>query len=445
MAGQARRKGLPTKVLKNAVNVLSVVHANIYFPTFSNGLKDIGAHLGCTWTEKQASGLQSLVWRRRWEQTKEEAWKNKLLMYNLEDCVALKKVLESILTIIDAGKRRDKDGADNGIEIGVPVGWAEDFRPPSSRRDWGGPSFVLPEFDKINRCAYFDYQREKVFLRTSKTIRKACARQHKRRTRKLRPNKKIEITARKCPSCGNTEIIRYGNQIHVKAAYDLSFSPGGIRRQVIHCTAALHRCKRCAKPFLPVRYKRRDKHFHALKSWAIYQHVVHRISLEGIETMFEECFGLRVGLQELHMMKSLMAQHYRETWKRILERIVSGNVTHVDETLANLQKGKGYVWVLTNLEEVVYLFRPTREGDFLEDLLQGFTGVLVSDFFSAYDSLPCKQQKCLVHLIRDFNSDLLSNPYDVEFKSLACEFGQLLRGVIVTTDRYGLVRRHLHK
>jgi hypothetical protein len=97
------------------------------------------------------------------------------------------------------------------------------------------------------------------------------------------------------------------------------------------------------------------------------------------------------------------------------------------------------------LEEVVYLYRATREGDFLEELLHGFTGVLVSDFFSAYDSLPCKQQKCLVHLIRDFNSDLLSNPYDVEFKSLACEFGRLLRDIIATTDRYGLVKRHLQK
>jgi hypothetical protein len=125
--------------------------------------------------------------------------------------------------------------------------------------------------------------------------------------------------------------------------------------------------------------------------------------------------------------------------------LLAGAVIHADETHANLQKGKGYVWVLANMEEVVYLFKPTREGDFLHQLLEGFGGVLVTDFFSAYDSLPCEQQKCLVHLIRDMNHDLLNHPFDDEFKSLVREFGQLLRDIVATIDRFGLKKRHLNK
>ena len=53
-----------------------------------------------------------------------------------------------------------------------------------------------------------------------------------------------------------------------------------------------------------------------------------------------------------------------------------------------------------------YMYRTTREGDFLRELLKGFHGVLVSDFYAAYDSLECPQQKCLIHLIRDFNHDV---------------------------------------
>src|SRR5438034_7207951 len=55
-----KRKKLIDRVLVNAVNVLSVIHANVYFPTFTNGLKDIGAYLGCTWAAENSSGLQSL-------------------------------------------------------------------------------------------------------------------------------------------------------------------------------------------------------------------------------------------------------------------------------------------------------------------------------------------------------------------------------------------------
>jgi len=214
---------------------------------------------------------------------------------------------------------------------------------------------------------------------------------------------------------------------------------------VIHCIASLHKCRDCKTAFLPERYKKRDKHFHALKSWVTYQHVVHRISLNSLPSMLRDCFDLHVCSDELYTIKSLMAKRYQATWKSILRKILTGGVIHIDETQVSLPHGKGYVWVLTSLEEVIYMYRATREGDFVQQLLKDYTGVIISDFYSAYDSLPCKQQKCLIHLIRDFNNDLLSEPYNEEFKTLAFEFGELLRCIIVTIDRYGLRKRHLHK
>src|SRR5207244_2817329 len=93
-------------ILDKAVNVLSVIHACLYFPTFSNGLKHIGEHLGCTWTDENASGLQSLVWRARWEQAGEPVWKEKLLTYNMEDCAALKIVTEFVQAVGEAAGSR---------------------------------------------------------------------------------------------------------------------------------------------------------------------------------------------------------------------------------------------------------------------------------------------------------------------------------------------------
>ena len=145
---------------------------------------------------------------------------------------------------------------------------------------------------------------------------------------------------------------------------------------------------------------------------------------------------------EIH---AVMANRYRGTCNQILARIVRGWLLHADETHANLKKGKGYAWALTNMEDVVYLYRPSREAAFLHELLKDFKGVLVSDFYCGYDSLPCAQQKCLIHLIRDMNNDLKSNPYDEEFKALAGEFGKLLRTIVGTVDKYGLKVHHLHK
>ena len=143
------------------------------------------------------------------------------------------------------------------------------------------------------------------------------------------------------------------------------------------------------------------------------------------------------------MFKSLMAIYYKATYQTLLKNILSGTLLHVDETEVHLQNAKGYVWVFTNIEEVVYMYRPTREGDFLREFLKEFHGVLISDFYTAYDGIDCPQQKCLIHLMRDINQELLNNFFDDELKSITQPFGVLLRRIITTIDKYGLKRKQL--
>jgi hypothetical protein len=83
---------------------------------------------------------------------------------------------------------------------------------------------------------------------------------------------------------------------------------------------------------------------------------------------------------------------------------------HVDETMTSIEGNTAYIWVITNLEQVAYFYTETREGDKIQALLKDFKGVLVSDFYAAYDSIKCPQQKCLIHLIRDLNDDLIQEP-----------------------------------
>ncbi len=178
-------------------------------------------------------------------------------------------------------------------------------------------------------------------------------------------------------------------------------------------------------------------------SWAIYLHIAYGLSGRAIGGMLDEFFGLVLSRQEIHVFKNLMARRYRSTYRRLLAKLVAGRILHADETEIRLKSRKAYVWVFTSLEDVVFIQRPTREGAFLREVLKGFDGVLISDFYSAYDSLECPQQKCLIHLIRDINQGLLDSPYDQELRSIAEQFGYLLRSVIATVDERGLKRRYL--
>src|ERR1700716_2886614 len=97
------------------------------------------------------------------------------------------------------------------------------------------------------------------------------------------------------------------------------------------------------------------------------------------------------------------------------------------------------------MEEVAYFFSPTREGNTIQELLKDFCGVLVSDFYAAYDAIECPQQKCLIHFIRDLNDELLKHPYDDGLKWLVRDFAELVKAMVETVDRHGLKKRFLGK
>jgi predicted RecB family nuclease len=207
MRKTAPRKGPVDRVLAALVNVLSVVYAHAYFPCYSNGLKDVAGCLGCSWSDPQASGLQSVVWRKRWEATHSDEWRDQLVTYNREDCAALRRVTEFLHA---HGPGAGTEGGAKPDAAGDPlVASVEEIDRLRAPKRWGEIEFVHADYQFINGCAQFDYQRQRVYARTSKLIRRARRKAYQHRNRKLRASRQVQIVARTCPSCGGTDIIRW--------------------------------------------------------------------------------------------------------------------------------------------------------------------------------------------------------------------------------------------
>lgn len=273
----AGREEEVAKTLARLCNLLSVVHNHVYFPVHSNGLKDIAGHLGFRWTEPDASGIQSIVWRRRWEQTADPATKEKLRTYNIEDCEALRTVSEFLYAVCVGAEDRPLEH---------PVARVEETPPTSTRREWCRMDCVLSDFKFVNERAYFDYQRDRVYVRTSKVLRKSQKRNCGRKGKRNIPvNRRVELNAETCPFCGSEELNRVRHGILARLAFDLWITSGGVRRWVTRFRTSYHDCAACGKRFLPWQYLRLDPHCHALKSWAMNQHVTRRTPLAGVAEM----------------------------------------------------------------------------------------------------------------------------------------------------------------
>jgi len=177
----------------------------------------------------------------------------------------------------------------------------------------------------------------------------------------------------------------------------------------------------------------------------MYQMVVGRQNMSRIRIALRTLFGLHIDISTIYSFKETISFHYLHSYDEILKTLLSSPVLYVDETVANLRSDSGYVWCITDGRSVYYFYKASREGSFLPEMLKDFRGVLVSDFFTAYDSVPCRQQRCLVHLMRDFNEEIKNHPFDDELKLLAAEFSAVVKSVVETIDTYGFKKRHLRK
>lgn len=428
-------QGLIDKVVDCSTNVLSIVHHHIYFPTYSNKLKEIGRYVGATWSMPEASGQYSILWRELWEQRRQAVLKSRLLQYNHEDCQALRLLHDFIADVIE---RTPGNASEQNI-----VRTDELPKSPTKWFTYGRPDFQLHEFERINECAYFDYQREHVFVRTNRRFRGINRRaNHKLSIPKV--NRTMDLNCSKCLNCGSRRLTT--GRRTTRTLIDLRFSRAGVKRWITKYVSRSYICRKCGRIFLPEGWPTsRHKYGRNLVSWCVYLNLVCKQKMYQTRDTLRDLFELDVPQRSMYQFKTWMAREYSDLCREIKERILNGPIIHIDETPVKLKKGKGHLWVVTNMDSVFYFYRESRKGDFLKDMLRDFSGVLISDFFTAYDSPECAQQKCLLHLIRDFNEDLQRNPYDDEFKVIAHNFAVLLCAIVETVDRFGLKQRHLHK
>jgi predicted RecB family nuclease len=432
-------RSLVHRLMKSAQNILAVVYGRVYFPTYSNGLKDIASYLGFKWSIEEPSGQRSLALRREWELTRSETTKQDLINYNADDCAALEVVVQTLLQLIP------KDGASPTV-LPYPNAVHVDSLKPQTPYRLGPVDFVLPELDQINKCAYWDYQRDRIYIRSNPLLRRVARRNQLKKRRRILP---VNVTVNasqlwKCPGCASNKIPKNGR--HSKLLYDLRFTTGGVKRWISKYIIDHYKCRNCGMPFASdVHDRTRHRYGLQLLAYVIHNIIELHIPQFKLSGSIFKLFGYQMGQPTINRLKQRAAELYQDEYEEIKRMLSHGKLIHADETHLSTKSSNGYVWVFTSMEQVIYLWSATREGNVAEEFLSGFNGVLVSDFYSAYDSISCAQQKCLVHLIRDLNEDVLKEPFNEEIKTLVHEFTALLKPVVETIDRFGLKTHFLKK
>jgi predicted RecB family nuclease len=434
----AERHGLDWGAfLARLVNVNRLVYGKVYFPTRSNRLKDLGTALGASWPMLNASGIHSVAWRYRWEETGHDDFKLMLLSYNEADCSALRLLTTELQALSKT--------ADSRLDVDFS------FHPKLNSTPTG--TSIHEAFDGILQSAQMHYRQKRIRVhaddetscQNANQNRTVHARRFCQATIAEKPGKVVRVSDRR--ECPSHHSLKPSTRMVQHTLLDLTFTKNGCRKALVRYTGTKAYCSVCLRHYLPPDISAlKGRIFgHGFQSWAVFLRVALRLPLLAVSQVIEHLFSANVNSSNVNAFVRQFADRYASTEESLLRAILASPVIHVDETKISIRGTEKYVWGLTDGQHVIFKLTDTRETAFLQKLLDGYRGVLVTDFYGGYDCFSCRQQKCLVHLIGDLNDDLWKNPFLAEYELFVLRVRDLLVPIFKDVERYGLAKRHLNK
>lgn len=126
-----------------------------------------------------------------------------------------------------------------------------------------------------------------------------------------------------------------------------------------------------------------------------------RLPFGVIQRYLEGRYELHLSVGELVALVRGVAVRGQRAYAQLKQEIRASVVVHGDETGWRENGRNGYLWSFSTPKVRYLLYRPSRAGAVVEEVLgEEFDGVLVSDFYGAYNVYQGPHQRCWVHLLR---------------------------------------------
>lgn len=128
-----------------------------------------------------------------------------------------------------------------------------------------------------------------------------------------------------------------------------------------------------------------------------------RLPIRTIQRLLAVMYGLHLSVGGITTALQGVARRGARMMEALRERVRASPVVHADETGWREDGVNGYLWTFSTPKERYFLRRGRGKGVVDEVLGEEFHGVLVSDFYAAYNHYPGLHQRCWSHLLREIH------------------------------------------
>jgi hypothetical protein len=246
--------------------------------------------------------------------------------------------------------------------------------------------------------------------------RKQRAQEHNRGRQRLEPDAEIRYAEDTCPRCGHDLT---GGWEHRRIQVGEAPPPAAV---VVTDHVVLRRqWPACGKQVVPpasVVGAGRVGSSHLgplLLAQIATMALVERLPIRQIQQRLQATYRFALSLGGITGALAQVSRQSAGTYAQLQQDIRGSPVVHADETGWREDGIPGYIWTLSTARSCVFHRDASRAGAVIDALLTAaFGGILVTDFYAAYDHLPGRKQRCWAHLWRDIDALETEYPEDAE-------------------------------
>jgi len=221
-------------------------------------------------------------------------------------------------------------------------------------------------------------------------------------------DREVEWRLERCPHCGRSldgfrPVGKWHHVIIDVVKFDL-----GMRMERVRHVIYRYRCPGCHR--LVAKDFGRLAHVHygiGLIAVVMEQRLGHRGTWDGIR---ENLIMFFAGQDHKEIIPTIITfidwmirwePQVRQVFEAFRDAMKNTSFAHVDETGVPMDGKNYWLWIVVTGHVILYLASESRGHETIKDIFEGYEGILISDFWTAYNKLDAEQQKCLAHLVKD--------------------------------------------
>ena len=248
----------------------------------------------------------------------------------------------------------------------------------------------------------------------------------------------------RCPECECA--LQGGTVKRRREVIEVVLSPAEVREHVVVERVCPLCSKRCV-PKLGVKDGIVGRHRFGPKLLALITslHEMGRMPVRRIQEHLQSIFGLRISVGAIEYALHTVATKGAAAVETIRQQTRESAVVPADETGWREDGQNRYVWVLAT-PNARYFEIGRRNNEQIDSMLgEGFSGIIVSDFYKAYDHLLGEHQRCWAHLLRDVRELVGRYPKNRSLARWAHSLNRLYRSARASPTRSSAERRAIRK